>query len=366
MSINWPIIIVCAVGISLLLTVLIIPQVLQVSLMKRLFDRPDNRKVHKGIVPRLGGFAFLPAIIMTLGIMLVIPASRTDGGTLLGTEDFIAALPEVTVLLAAMTILFMTGLYDDLLGMKYWMKLIFQIIAAVLIVEGGEFITGYNDLFGVIHTSQAAGKIITGFLILYIINAINLIDGIDGLASGLCTVALCFFGTALYLESLYIYSLLSWVGAGSMTAFWLFNVFGSQKRHTKIFMGDIGALTMGLLTAFLAIAVGREPVHLSAWGAKPIILMLSPMVIPLLDVIRVFCVRVIRGRSPFEADKNHIHHQMLGTGMRMKTVMASLIIAQIGFLALNLWLSFFVGINTLLIIDAVVYTGGVLIINSNK
>lgn len=366
MDINWPIIIVCAVGISLLLTVLVIPQVLHVSLVKRLFDRPNSRKVHHGIVPRLGGFAFFPVILVTLGLMLIMPAYYTDRGSLMASSDFLTALPDIIVLFSAVMIVFMTGLYDDLMGMKYWIKLIAQIIAAVLIVEAGGYVTDYNDLFGITHTSIAMGKIISGFIILYIINALNLIDGIDGLASGICVVALCFFGVVLYVDTLYLYSLLAWVGAASMLVFWLFNVFGSYRKHTKIFMGDIGSLSMGLFIAFLALVAGRRPVMLSAWGIKPVILMLSPLVIPLLDVVRVFCVRIIHGKIPFHADKNHIHHLMLGAGMKMKSVMVCLVVTQIGFLALNLWLSFIVGINTILIIDVVIYAGGVLIINSYK
>ena len=366
MSINWPIIIVCAVGISLLLTILIIPQVIHVSLVKRLFDRPSSRKVHNGIVPRLGGFSFLPVIMITLGLMLVIPASTVDQGSLIGTDEFLLALPDIVVLLAAMMIMFMTGLYDDLMDLKYGVKFLAQLLVAVFIVEAGEYIVDYNDLFGITHTSVAVGKIITGFLLVYAINALNLIDGIDGLASGVCVICLCFYGTVLFVESLYIYSMLSWIGAASMVVFWLFNVFGSKNRHTKIFMGDIGSLSIGLFLAFFAIVIARQPVTVSAWGIKPLILMLSPLVIPLLDVIRVFCVRLIHGKSPFLADKNHIHHLMLATGMQMRPVMGLLVIAQIAIMLLNLWLSYFVGINTIIIVDVVIYTGGILIINANK
>lgn len=366
MDLNWPIIIVCAVGISLLLTVLIIPQVLHVSLVKRLFDRPNNRKVHNGIVPRLGGFAFFPVVLVTLGLMLIIPAYYADHGSIVGSRDFILALPDIIVLLAAMMVMFMTGLYDDLVGLKYGVKFIAQVIAAVLIVESGEYIIDYNDLFGITHTGVVMGKIITGFLLVYVVNALNLIDGIDGLASGLCAIALAFFAIVFFEENLYIFSMLSWVGCASVFVFWLFNVFGNKKRHTKIFMGDIGSLSIGLFTAFMVIVIGRQPVTLSAWGVRPLILVFSPLVIPMLDVVRVFCVRIFHGRSPFLPDKCHIHHLMLSAGMKMRMVMATLLCAQVALLVLNIWLSYFMGINTVLIIDVVIYIGGILIINANK
>lgn len=366
MSLNWPIIIGCAVGISLLLTVLIIPQILHVSLVKRLFDRPNNRKVHNGIVPRLGGFAFLPVIFVTLGLMLIMPASYTEWGSITDTPDFIDSLPDIIVLFAAMMIMFMVGLYDDLLGLRYGVKFLSQILVAILIVEAGGRIIDYTDLFGINQVGVVMGKFITGFLIIYVINALNLIDGIDGLASGICVITLSFYGISLLVEKLYIYSMLSWTGAASMFVFWLFNVFGSKKRHTKIFMGDIGSLSMGLFIAYFVIVLSRQQSVASAWGIKPLILALSPLVIPMLDVIRVFCIRICRGRSPFLPDKNHIHHAMLNAGLKMRQVMCVLVIAQISILVLNLWLSYFMSINTVLIIDVVIYIVGILIINAKN
>lgn len=360
MTLDWPIIILCAVGISILLTLVLIPGIIHVSLAKKLFDRPGGRKVHNGVVPRLGGFAFLPVIVMTLGATLIMPAAYTGSDSVVGSNDFIVSLPDIIVMLAAMTIMFLTGLYDDLVGLKYVMKFVAQLLCAVMLVEAGLYITDFNDLFGVSHVSTALAKIITGFLIIYVINGLNLIDGIDGLASGLCVVCLCFFGWILFVEQHFMFSLLSWVGAAGMFVFWFFNVFGSKKKHSKIFMGDIGSLSVGLFLAFMLIAVGRQPQVSSAWYMRPMVLALSPLVIPLFDVVRVFFVRIIHGKSPFLPDKRHIHHLMLAAGMPMKGAMAVLVMAQIAILAINLWLAEFMGINVVLIIDVAIYVAGVL------
>lgn len=355
MMLNWPIIILCAVGISILLTLIVIPQILHVSQVKQLFDRPNDRKIHQGVVPRLGGLAFLPVIFVTLGIMMVIPASISPTYALSFVPDFTYSLPDVMVLLAAMIIMFVTGLFDDLMGVKYEIKFIAQIIAAVLLVEAGCFIVDYWGLFGIFSTHLVIGKVITGFLIIYIINSLNLIDGIDGLAAGLTVVALCFYGFVLFGLGQFIFSLLAWVGAASMAVFWVFNVFGSQKKGTKIFMGDIGSLTMGVLVAFLAIAISRQDSLFSDWEAEPLVLALSPLVLPLFDVIRVFCVRLSHGKSPFLPDKRHIHHLLLEMGIPMKLAMVLLILSQIAFMAINLFMSGLLGINWILLVDLGLY-----------
>lgn len=366
MSLSWPTIIVCAVGISLLLTLLVIPQILHVSLQKRLFDRPASRKVHTGVIPRLGGFAFLPVIIVTLGLVLVFPARYSSSASQLIGSELLVWMPDLVVLFSATMILFLVGLYDDLMGLKYWVKFIAQILVAVMIVEAGEYLVDYEGLFGITHTAVGMGKIITAFLIIYVVNALNLIDGIDGLASGLCVVTLSFFGLILYVASLYLFSLLAWVAAAAMFVFWVFNVFGSKKKHTKIFMGDIGSLSIGLVIAFLVIVVGGSPKAVTVWNAKPLVLALSPLIIPLFDVIRVFCLRIMHGKSPFLPDKRHIHHMMLDAGIPMRTAMSLILLAQITILVVNVAIAEFMNINFILLADVVIYALSVISLNAGR
>lgn len=366
MTLNWPIIILCAVGISILLTIIVLPQILHVSFAKRLFDRPSNRKIHNGVVPRVGGFAFLPVIILTMGVMLVMPSTYILGEDPLQNPQFLRYVPELLVLLAAMTILFLTGLYDDLMGLKYGVKFLSQFLAAILLMEAGDYILNYSDLFGITVVGTALGKIMSGFLFIYIVNSLNLIDGIDGLAAGISVITLSFFGYVLYIEQIYLYSLLAWIGVGTMAVFWIFNVFGNKKRRTKIFMGDIGSLSMGGFLAFIALFIGKQPAGSAPWGVAPLVLALSPLVLPMLDVVRVFCLRILKGSSPFLPDKKHIHHLMLNTGMPMRVVMTVLLLLQIGVLVLNLWLYPLVGINLILIINVIIYLLCVLLVNVSQ
>lgn len=366
MIFDWAVIMLCAVGISILLTAFLVPNILHVALSKRLFDRPGGRKIHKGIVPAIGGFSFLPVIVMTLGLTLLIPAAYFPANPVLESSDFVVSLPDILVLLAAMTIMYLIGLYDDLLGVKYGSKLIAQIICAVILVEAGLYIADFYDLLGITGTSVAIGKLITGFLIVYIVNGMNLIDGIDGLASGMGVVALSFYGIMLYRGGLFMFSLLSWVGAASMAVFWIFNVFGDVRKHTKIFMGDIGSLTLGLLISFMVICVGRNLPLASVWASNPIVLALSPLVLPLFDEVRVFFVRIALGKGPFLPDKRHIHHIMLDGRFSVKGAMATLICTQIAIIVFNLWLSASLDINVILCFDVAVYASFVLIMILNR
>lgn len=355
MMINWTVVILCAVGISILLSFIVVPRIIYISIEKKLFDRPGSRKIHSGNVSRLGGFAFLPIMALSLGLMLIIPALYSEQSTIYDNQEFIRFLPEIVVLFGAMIVMYLTGLYDDLIGVGYGVKFIAQIIAAVMLVEAGDYIVDYQHLFGIGTTTMAMGKIISGFFLVYMVNAMNLIDGLDGLAAGLGVIALIFYGIALYLEGQFLFSLISWIGASTVAVFWIFNVFGSRRHKTKIFMGDVGSLTIGLLIGFLAICAARVPRAQSAWQIQSLVIALSPMVIPVLDVIRVFCVRIMNKKSPFLPDKRHIHHLMLQAGMPKGAVVGWILFAQICLIFLNLWISEFGSINAVLGTDLVLY-----------
>lgn len=370
MILNWPIIITCAVGISILLTLFIIPQIIRVSMAKGLFDRPNERKIHKGVISRLGGVAFLPVILLTVGIIMVGPSTFSFNCPPGFNDCFMNDLPEIMVLIASMIIMFLTGVLDDLMGLKYGMKFIAQIIAAILIVAAGVYITEYYGLFGLYHTGDIIGRIITGFLIVYIVNSFNLIDGIDGLAAGLGVITLAYYGMVLFAGGLFFFSVISWIAAGSVAAFWCFNVFGSVKKHTKIFMGDVGSLSIGMFIAFLSVIIVHHPSIADGVNEQvspdPLIIALSPMILPLMDVIRVFCIRISKGKSPFLPDKRHIHHRLMESGFTMKTAMATLIVFQIAIMAFNLQMANVVSINWILCADLGFYIAAILLLRIGK
>lgn len=354
MNLNWPVVIFCGVGMSILLTFIIIPQILHVSYSKRLFDRLDNRKIHNGVVPRLGGMAFFPSLFLPLGVIIAFLLG--DGGTssLFWIEDIGRQLPYVVVLFASMLVLFFVGLVDDLIGLRYMAKLAAQVVSSAILVISGLMITDYHGMIGMNYVPWAAGAIITFFLILYVINSINLIDGIDGLASGISVICFVIYGILLYLQGQFLYSALAWISAGSLAVFFIFNVWGSRKRYTKIFMGDIGSLSLGLILAFLIIAIARGGDDFEG-GTDPLIVALSPLVIPLFDVVRVFIVRLVDGTSPFLPDKKHIHHRMMAKGLKSWQVLIVLLVAQVGIFIANLFMADYVEINLIILVDLAIY-----------
>lgn len=181
--------VVLSIFLSVLFTSFFIPQILIVSFRKRLFDYADERKVHTGVVPRLGGVAFVPSIIVTVAFViglnaLLLPESR---------HCFFNG-KQLAFGVCAMLLLYFEGIMDDLVGLRYRTKFVFQIFSAILIVASGVWLNDFYGLFGVYAVSPYFGMPFTVLIIVFLINAINLIDGIDGLASGLSIVASFFFG----------------------------------------------------------------------------------------------------------------------------------------------------------------------------
>lgn len=166
---------------------IIIPNVLIISMRKRLFDVPDERKVHKRPVPRLGGVTFFPVILFSL---CVFTALRLVLG--LGPQEREAEtlMSEFLFLMGGLTLLYIIGIGDDLVGVRYRRKFLVQIISAAMFPLGGLYINNFYGLFGIYLIPEAVGIPLTMLLVVFITNAINLIDGIDGLASGLSMVAL--------------------------------------------------------------------------------------------------------------------------------------------------------------------------------
>ena len=353
MIINWPIMILCGFSIAILLTVIFIPQIIKVSFTKRLFDKPEKRKIHKGVIPRLGGLSFLPSIIVGLGILLAFILS--DGAYASDSVMIYAELPSVLVLISAMTLLFFVGLIDDLVGLRYMHKLCAQALGAAIIVTSGMIILNYHGLVGIGTVNSGVGAVITFFMILYIINSMNMIDGIDGLASGLSIICLAIYGIELYAERCYLLSAVSFMGVGSLIIFFFYNVFGSVKRHTKIFMGDIGSLTLGILLAFLATAMTLSGDADPALGRDAFIMALSPLVIPMFDLLIVFIERISGGKSPFLPDKRHIHHRLLAKGFGSKAVLTILLLTQIAIVIANYYVSLYADINVILVMDLLIY-----------
>ena len=217
-------------------------------------------------------------------------------------------LYEYLFLFVGMTLLYLVGVCDDLVGVGYRYKFAVQIVSALLLVLSGNWFGSLGGLFGVYSVPAWVGIPVTVFIVVYITNAINLIDGIDGLASGLCSIALSVLSVIFFIRMQYVYALLAICTLGVLMPFWCYNVFGNANRGHKLFMGDAGSLTLGYVISFLIIHLCVSNQVSPELPNPYMVIAFSTVLVPLLDVIRVVLHRLRNHRNPFLPDKNHFHH----------------------------------------------------------
>lgn len=318
--------------LSAVLGWLFIPRVLILSHRKRLFDIPDERKMHNMPIPRLGGITFLPILLicvcMVFGIWVMMDMSYDLRG-------FHLLLVRFILLFVGMMMLFLVGVVDDLIGVSYQAKFMVQIACAVLFPLSGLWIHDLTGLFWLGEIPAWLGIPLTVFVVVYVTNAINLIDGVDGLAAGICFVALLTLGMAAMMRAQYLFMVVAFGMLGILLPFWLFNVFGNVERGNKIFMGDTGSLTLGYLVSFLLIYMAGEADIL--FPREMLIIGLSTMLVPMFDIVRVVMARIRNHRNPFLPDKNHIHHKILRTGIGPRLTMFILILVSVAMVLITIW-----------------------------
>lgn len=346
--------------IALVLSGIIIPQILLVAFRRKLFDEQDERKIHKGVVPRLGGFAFLPSIVFALCLLIAI--SLLEQFPMMESALTHTVLA-VLFLLCGLMLIFLVGMADDLIGVKYSAKFVVQIIVAILLIGGGAVLNDLHGVIGFYLLPNWLGWLFSILLMVYIINAINLIDGIDGLASGLSMIAMISYGIMFYLAGLYIYSMIAWATLGTLMPFFYYNFFGDPKKKKKIFMGDTGSLTIGTIISFLSLSMTNIVEYPEIEGYNPIICAFAPVIVPTFDVLRVYFHRVRRHRNPFLPDRCHIHHKLLALGLSTRKALAVIIIVAVIFLLSNILLSRSVNPNILVGSDIVIWTAGNLLLS---
>lgn len=315
-------------ALSVVLGLLFVPRVLLISRKKNLYDIPDARKVHKNPVPRLGGITFFPVLIMSFCLAI-------GGWALMGLyggfNNVNLYFARFILMAVGMMTLFLTGVADDLIGVSYKSKFVVQIICASLFPLSGLWIHDLSGLFWIHHIPAWIGMPLTVFVVVYITNAINLIDGVDGLASGLCSISLFTLGVAAAIKAQYLFCMISFGMLGVLLPFWFYNVFGNAEKGRKIFMGDTGSLTLGYLLSFLLVYMGS--MDKMGFPRGMLLMGFSTMIIPLMDIPRVMVARIREGRDPFTPDKNHIHHKLLRTGMKPIWTMATLLAVAVFLIA---------------------------------
>jgi UDP-N-acetylmuramyl pentapeptide phosphotransferase/UDP-N-acetylglucosamine-1-phosphate transferase len=266
-----------------------------VAKSKKLFDEPNERKLHKTIIPTLGGLGIF-AGFMFATLLFISP-----------TE-----MKELQYFFAAALVIFFLGLKDDILVLSVTKKFIGQIIAAcILILLGKIQIQHLHGLFGIEELPASFSFILTLLLIIFVTTSLNLIDGVDGLTGSLGILTSLAFGSYFFIVQEFQYAILSFALTGSLIGFLVYNF-----PPAKIFMGDTGSMLVGLtnsilLIKFLTVSPGEH--HSFYLSAAPAI-GFALLSIPVFDSLRVFTIRILHKRSPFSPDRNHIHHFLLDIG----------------------------------------------------
>jgi UDP-N-acetylmuramyl pentapeptide phosphotransferase/UDP-N-acetylglucosamine-1-phosphate transferase len=280
---------------------------------KKLYDVPDARKLHKKPIASLGGVGIFGGFFLAA---LLSVFNKTN--------------PEFQYFFAASTVIFFLGLKDDILVLTATKKFIGQVTAAAIIIHLGNIrIESMHGLFGISELPPMFSLAISYITVILIINAFNLIDGVDGLAGMLGLLTMSVFGTYFFLVDMPAYALLAFSLAGSLFAFLIFNY-----NPAKIFMGDCGSLLLGLVNAILAIkfVTIADTAAVSLPIESCVAVGIAVLIVPLMDTLRVFSIRILKGRSPFSPDRNHIHHLLLDRGFNHKYVTLCCLLLNILFI----------------------------------
>lgn len=337
-------------GITAFLVVLLAtPSLIKVAFLKRLFDEPgDARKLHKRVVPTIGGIIIFAATLFACALWFPFDKPEEEVGQV-GVRLF-------QFVVATLIIMFFVGIKDDIIGTAPIKKLAAHVIVGMILVLMAETrIRSMHGLFGIEELPLWASIFLSLFTMIVVVNAYNLIDGVDGLAAGVGLIGALTLGVAFAFTEQLVPSILAFSLSGALGAFLVFNF-----SPAKIFMGDSGSLSIGLIMSILVITfIEHTPIATApAWMrslVNPVVGM-AVLAYPLTDTLRIFGHRALRGVSPFSADRNHLHHLLIDSGMsHAKTVLWIYVtnIAVIGLacytsLVLSLTLSFIVTGGTVL------------------
>lgn len=284
--------------IALLLVGWIHPRLVKIALLKNIVDNPDARKLQRTPVPVLGGVAVFFGVVIAIGCM----SSVVD----------CSGLP--VVIMAMMAMLY-TGTMDDILSLSPGLRFVIEIVVVLLLIfVGGYCIDDFHGLWNIGRFSYWCAVPLTVVAAVGIINAINLVDGVNGLSSGYCIMACLIFGTLFFLAGEAPMTILAAVSVGALIPFFLHNVFG---KTSKMFIGDGGTLVMGVVMSVFVIAILQNGSRVAAYvnpnvGLVPFTL--AVLSVPVFDTLRVMSTRILKGTSPFRPDKTHLHHMFIDLG----------------------------------------------------
>ncbi len=332
--------ILLSAALAFLITFFAIPVIIQIAKDKKLFDEPDERKVHKNVIPTLGGLGIFAGFI--IATLMGVPAGITS---------------ELQYFAAATTVIFFLGIKDDILVLSASKKFVGQLIAAGIIIKfGGVQITNMHGFLGIYEIPHIASIVVSLFTIIVITNSFNLIDGVDGLAGSLGLLTTLVFGAYFFYAGQLMYAVMAFALAGSTIAFLIYNF-----SPAKIFMGDTGSLLLGLINSILVIKfinVAGNPASNFPIESAPAI-GFAILMIPLFDTLRVFGLRILDRRSPFSPDRTHVHHFLLDLGLSHRMVTITCVLVNMAFISIAYFLR---GLGTtpllgILLLSAFIFIG---------
>ena len=324
-----------------------IPTIVTISKHKKLFDKPNERTSHLDDTPNLGGLAVFAGFSLSAIVFAFAPESAV-----------------IKYFLGGLIVLFFIGIKDDILIIDPKKKLLGQIAASLLIVWLGDIrVTNFHQVLGIGEIPAIISILFTMFLFVLLINGFNLIDGIDGLASAIGFFVAVLYSVWFILTDHLTYGVLSLALAGALVAFFRFNVF---SKANKIFLGDTGSMLTGFIIAVLTVQFLEfnlnEPSSFKFDSAPA--LAIGLLIIPVYDTLRVFIMRLWCGKSPFKADRNHIHHGLLRLGLSHLNVTIIIVLVNIFFVTLALLLQNIgnVYLIILMMLIALAYTGALALV----
>lgn len=299
------------------------PPLIKVARLKNLIDEPgEERKLHKRRIPTIGGIIIFAATIFSFAMWF--PSEQVED-----MQELLKAMSDFKYLVATVLILFFVGIKDDIIGTAAIKKLVANIFVGLILVLMADIrLTSLHGVLGILEIPHWASVFLSLMTYIVIINAFNLIDGVDGLASGIGLIVALAYGFWFLVAGNIVLGCLSFSLAGALLSFMIYNF-----SPARIFMGDSGSLTIGLIIAILTIKLiesDRAQINsvLLTEVSKPVYA-IAVLIFPLFDTLRIFIYRTARGNSPFEADRNHIHHRLLDLGLNHRETVMTLYAANI-------------------------------------
>ena len=304
---------------SFLLVYFTIPKVIYVAYIKKLTAPIIHRSSHSRSIPSLAGVAFFMSFIIFISLIQLVFHESTGYN-----------------IIAALAVLFMIGLKDDLINSSAKVKLYGQLLASLFIIFSPAFhITNLNGFLGIYYINPLLSIVIAVFFLTFIINAFNLIDGIDGLAASVGIVSCSTFMILFYIKEEYFFFLLCVFTISILLAFLRFNL---SSGKLKIFMGDCGSLVIGMILGVCTLHYLSSPVLIPAkrlfLPENRVLFTTAVLFIPIFDTVRVIIIRLLSNSSPFKADRNHLHHILLDQGMTHRKATLSLLSLNIFVIAI--------------------------------